>query len=87
MALSLISSRPVPLLSRCLSFRTPISECHRLGFDHDDSCYHLCEWASVYDRADVDFLVACSRSFTSSDQVGTYLAPEDESQAGNLDGR
>jgi hypothetical protein len=87
MALSLISSRSVPLFGRCFSFRTPISECHRLGFDHDDSCYHLREWASVYDRADVDFLVACSRSFTSSDQVGTYLAPEDESQAGDLDGR
>jgi hypothetical protein len=87
MSPQLTPSRSVPLLSRCFGFRTPISECDRLGFDHDDSCYHLREWALVYDRADADFIVACSRSFTSSDQVGTYLAPEDESQAGNLDGR
>jgi len=36
---------------------------------------------------DVDSIVACARSFTSGDQVGTHLAPEDELEAGNLDGR
>ena len=36
---------------------------------------------------DVDFKVACSWSFTRGDQVGTYLAPEDELQAGYHDGR
>jgi len=36
---------------------------------------------------DVDFTVACTRSSTSGDQVGTYLASEDELEAGNLDGR
>jgi len=38
-------------------------------------------------EVDVDFIVACARSFTSGDQMGTYLAPEHELEAGNLDGR
>jgi hypothetical protein len=43
MSLQLTPSRPIPLLGRCFGFRTPISECDRLGFDYDDSSYHMCE--------------------------------------------
>ena len=41
----------------------------------------------MYDGSDVDIIVACSWSFTSGDQVGAYLASEDELEAGDLDGR
>jgi hypothetical protein len=39
----LILSRQIPILRSGLGFRSAISKCHRVGSDHDDSSYHMCE--------------------------------------------